>query len=461
MTRHPSPRGGETEGTDAEGRPAAGGVPSPIASPPSPVASATVLLRKDKTDDSGRAPLRLRFRHRGHPDASLSLQLKAPADRWDAERQRVAGRSQEAQHVNAALADAEAAARDAVLRFRSEQRPPLPRDVRDAVGEALALGRRQPDAPADDVLEHYARWVESNRLRGGAAAWFRRRAGMNRFEAFLAHRGHEGPLAWEQLTTSLVRAYRAWLMTPTGEGGAGNAESTATGRIKELRTFCRQAVGDGTIDRDPTAPVRLSEPRSERRVLSADEVAALVEAGASHERPHVRLAVDLWAFSYHAGGARFGDVVTLPRSAVTETDDGRVLVVYHQAKTGKPVAHLLPEAGAEIARRYLHGAGGDGGPATDLLFPVCRPSELDDPVRRRREVGRANARTNKALKVAAKTAGIEPFSFHSARHSFASGRVSAGADLRAVQKALNHSTLAQTARYVADLGADVLDLDAL
>ncbi len=63
------------------------------------------------------------------------------------------------------------------------------------------------------------------------------------------------------MTTPLVRAYYAWLMTPKKESDAGNATSTASGRIQELRTFCRQALADGTIDREPTAPLRLAAPR--------------------------------------------------------------------------------------------------------------------------------------------------------------------------------------------------------
>lgn len=327
-------------------------------------------------------------------------------------------------------------------------------DLRDAVAATLGLGSRSAPDDAPDVLADYARWVEANHLRGGASAWFRRRAGMKRFEAFLEHRGHSGPLPWPQLTTSTVRAFYAWLLTPKEKGGAGNALSTAAGRIQELRTFCRQAVADGTIDRDPTASLRLPAPRSDRRVLSADEVAALARAGAAHPKTHVRQAVDAWLFSFYAAGMRFGDVATLPRSAVSETAERRVLVVYHQAKTGKPVAHLLPEASAEIVRREL--AEGRNGP---LLFTLVRPTELDDPVRRRQEIGRANARVNKALKLATSAAEIPPLSFHSARHSFATAASSA--DLRTVQRALGHSTLAQTSRYVADLGADVLDLDAL
>ncbi len=68
---------------------------------------------------------------------------------------------------------------------------------------------------------------------------------------------------------------------------------------------------------------------------------------------------------------------------------------------------------------------------------------------------------NKALKLAAKAAGIPGFSTHAARHSWASQKVEGGADLRAIQRTLGHSTLAMTSRYVAELGVDLLDLEVL
>lgn len=159
--------------------------------------TATVLLRRDKSqrdsDGVDRAPLQMRIRHRAHADASLSLRLRAPVDLWDSDRQRVRGRSREAANVNAALADAEAAARDAFFSFRPEGQPSLSRDLRFAVATTLRLeakGVRPVLDDEPDALEDFARWVESNRLRGGASAWFRHRAGMRQFKTFLASRGY-------------------------------------------------------------------------------------------------------------------------------------------------------------------------------------------------------------------------------------------------------------------------------
>lgn len=60
-------------------------------------------------------------------------------DSWDADRQRVRGRSSEASKNDATLANAEAVARDVVLSFRVRSRPTVPRDVRTAVAERLDL----------------------------------------------------------------------------------------------------------------------------------------------------------------------------------------------------------------------------------------------------------------------------------------------------------------------------------
>src|SRR5437016_4015619 len=54
---------------------------------------------------------------------------------------------------------------------------------------------------------------------------------------------------------------------------------------------------------------------------------------------------------------------------------------------------------------------------------------------------------NRVFVKALRTAGINSFSWHCLRHTFASRLVMAGVDLRTVQELLGHKTLAMTLRY--------------
>lgn len=46
-----------------------------------------------------------------------------------------------------------------------------------------------------------------------------------------------------------------------------------------------------------------------------------------------------------------------------------------------------------------------------------------------------------------KTAGLESFTWHCLRHTFASRLVMAGVDIRTVQELMGHKTIAMTVRY--------------
>jgi integrase len=88
-------------------------------------------------------------------------------------------------------------------------------------------------------------------------------------------------------------------------------------------------------------------------------------------------------------------------------------------------------------------------PMTDRVFDLFQgiPRRLDTPYVFAGEDGRPQEYVKTAWGSALRRAGIENFTFHDLRHTFASYLVMGGVDIRTVQTLLGHKSIAMTMRY--------------
>lgn len=189
------------------------------------------------------------------------------------------------------------------------------------------------------------------------------------------------------------------------------------------------------------------------RFYTREQAAALV---AAVERTPERLAAILLALD---AGLRKGEVHALRREDV-DLEQGE-LAVRHTLWFGELTT---PKSGR--SRRV---------PMTSRLLAALRSLDRTDewllPRGRQMKPGVVTRYTNTpvdlgaVLRLAARQAGVPDLGPHALRHTFATLLLSAGADLRAVQQLLGHSSIAVTARYLHLLpGADraaVIKLEAL
>jgi integrase/recombinase XerC len=133
-------------------------------------------------------------------------------------------------------------------------------------------------------------------------------------------------------------------------------------------------------------------------------------------------------------GLRVGELVSLDLST-TDLEDMLVRVL---GKGGKERIVPFGEPAAEALGHYLRDRAGWArkGPGTDALFLNARGARLTA-----RSVHRM---VRKYLNQAALHAGLSP---HSLRHAFATHLLERGADLRAIQELLGHSSLSTTQKY--------------
>ncbi|PZO06575.1 MAG: site-specific tyrosine recombinase XerD [Lysobacteraceae bacterium] len=222
-----------------------------------------------------------------------------------------------------------------------------------------------------------------------------------------------------------------YLAQRTADGYAARSNARL---LSALRAYFAQQVRLGVRETDPTAlldPPKLG--RSLPKALSESDVEALMEAPAVDTAAGLRdrAMVELM----YATGLRVSELVNLPATALNL----RQGVVRVMGKGSKERLVPLGEEALHWIERYIAQARPvlAGGRAAAPLF-----------------LGRAGAALSRqqfwnVVKRLAGVAGIDPakVSPHGLRHSFATHLLNHGADLRALQMLLGHSSLSTTQIY--------------
>ncbi|HET9484181.1 MAG TPA: site-specific tyrosine recombinase XerD [Xanthomonadales bacterium] len=283
----------------------------------------------------------------------------------------------------------------------------------------IARTPRTTTPEVEDFLERA--WSEHGLSRNTLSSY---RTDLAAFARWLEPRG-----------SAMLRARRDEVFAYLAARSAATYSARSNARLLSvLRQFYRTMLRLGRIEADPTALIDLPKlPKSLPKALGEREVEALLAAPEPEASPaelRDRAMLEL----LYATGLRVTELVTLSVDQVNP----RQGVVRVRGKGSKD--RLVPigdEAQAWLAR-YLATARPvlAGKPAPPALFVTAR-----GPITRQAFW--------QALKRYAVRAGIDParISPHVLRHSFATHLLNHGADLRAVQMLLGHSSLSTTQIY--------------
>jgi len=211
--------------------------------------------------------------------------------------------------------------------------------------------------------------------------------------------------------------------------------------LSSLRAFFGQAVARGERGDDPTAlldPPRL--PRLLPKALAESQIDALLSAPPLDDPAGLRDRAMLELM--YAAGLRVSELVGLPANAVNL----RQGVLRVTGKGSKERLVPLGEESQHWLQRYLDSARGAlaGGKAVPAGADGQVPMFIDAA---RKPLTRQQFWA--LVKRYAAVAGIDPalVSPHGLRHSFATHLLNRGADLRALQMLLGHSSLSTTQIY--------------
>jgi len=244
---------------------------------------------------------------------------------------------------------------------------------------------------------------------------------------------HRSSSSLENADHSLLRRFLAQ------QHALGYARASIARRVGAIHTFYRWAVDEGTIAHDPS--LLLGRPKVANRlptVLRAREAADLVEVPDADETDDpIERAVALRDRAIlellYGSGLRVSEVTSLRRDDL-DLDGARVLVRGKGSKERRvPVSDdAVLAVRAWLADGRVHLAADAGGPL--FLNRKHKPMSPRD----------VRAMVDGYAGVLLPGRRIGP---HTLRHSYATHLLEGGADIRAVQELLGHSSVATTQRY--------------
>lgn len=402
-----------------------------------PPPTVTLVHRTSKKRGSGEAPVWVRVTHARRSKFFTGTGVEVKPTDWNDKRKRVRASHPLADALNAKLDDLYAKAKRAAL------------DTSDAA-EVLAALEGRGRGSLSDFLDRYI-----DRLREAGRTWERKK-----FETLKRKlTGALGwPLTWSQLSPDGLAAFEAHLRTE-----AENGPNTVRKELSRLRRVARLAIREGALEAGADPFSRYKLPKSapvDRRRLSPEEVGRLLALG-PEEGVGVgsRLAAvrDLFALQFYSAGARVSDALQFTPDNVA---GGRI--TYVMQKTGTPHSVKIPPPARPVVDRLVAAVEGRGETARQrfgrYLVPLLKPGDDADGDGLRRRINSASVIANKALKELAKRAEVDPtgLSSHVARHTFADIARRYG-NVYDLSKALGHTNLTTTQRYVASFDRDAVD----
>jgi integrase len=273
-------------------------------------------------------------------------------------------------------------------------------------------------------------------------------------------RGHLKPSGWR----SYESTWRTHVEPRWGRIALGNIRTTAVAQwLTDLRTgkpvgpstvarahhilfsVLADAVTDNLLARNPAAGVKLPRKNRKRPVyLTHAQVDALAAASGEYETFVLLLAYTGLRWG-EAIGLRVADLDMLRRRATVAENavEAGANVYVGTPKTHKQRTVPLPKFLLDHLGRQCEGKARDG-----LLFPGADGGYLKRPHQASGWFAQAVA-----------AAGLPRLTPHDLRHTAASLAVSAGANVKAVQRMLGHASAAMTLDIYADLFDD--DLEAV
>ncbi len=392
--------------------------------------SVKVLLKRNKQKTNGEYPIYIRI-IAGRKTRFVSLGIYIQDKDWNESEKKIKPKHPNSSRINNLIAVRLKEAEALALELETDGKPISDVNLKERIkGKSPVSFLKFAEGKKDALLK-------SGKIR----SYENYKRVINGLEDYL--KGKD--LAFNDITVSFLKKYEIYRLA------IPNKINTVHTHLKMIRAIFNDAIEEDLVSREqyPFYTFKLKLEKTNKIRLNKSEIAQLnkLELKKDSTLYHCR---NYFMFSFYCAGIRFGDFVQL----IWDNIEGDSLI-YQMDKTDSYMrSKLLPQA-MKILDLYRTKKGGN----KDFIFPILSPKyDYSDKVILFKQISSNNARINKDLKKLGTLAKInKPISFHVSRHSFADIARKGDMNIYDISKALRHSSLQITERYLADWDDEKLD----
>ncbi|MGI4761954.1 MAG: tyrosine-type recombinase/integrase [Janthinobacterium lividum] len=246
---------------------------------------------------------------------------------------------------------------------------------------------------------------------------------------------------------------------------SGASDNTLSNRFRTLRAALNQAIASGlvkasaypfarTVAEKHKFQVGKFDVSTTKRALPREAVRQLEALKPATDR--LRLAKEVFLFSFYGGGINFVDLAQLQWQDVSFDATGQPERIHYvrQKTGGKFTIKLLAPA---VALLTTYESLTRATPAS-YVFPILDLARHVTPTQVKNRLHKVLGYINQDLKILAEQAGITtPLTTYVARHSFATALKMSGTNTAVISQAMGHKSEAVTAIYLDSFASELVD----
>ncbi len=348
----------------------------------------------------------------------ISLQRDCDPEKWDADKGRLYGRTEEIKSFNAYLDAVQIKVYDI---FQTLISTGVDFDGEKIKARYLGLDVEKPRMLLD-VYEEHNKEFEQLVGKGLSFRTLQKYKTIKAYVAeFLKYQYQQTDIGLHQVDYQFIKSFEIYLRSVKH-----CCHNTAMDYLKKIKKIMNQCIAKKWIDRSPFVGFKMTVHETHKTFINEQELLVIAEQKIKIKRlEHVR---DIFLFSCYTG-LSYCDVAKLTMDNVAIGVDGDRWIFTKRTKTNTASQIPLLPISDSIVTKYT---GNPLTAASGKLLPIM-----------------SNQRMNSYLKELADLCGInKELTFHCARHTFATTvTLTNGVPIETVSKMLGHRSLKTTQLY--------------